>query len=212
MGNKILAWILVSVILISGMTYTGVSAEAAETFSITYNLTGVTVSSEDTEIEQNGSLDVIFTPESGYSLPDEIEVSIGGAVLSDGYTYANGELIVDEVYGDITITVTGVAASSTCNIEYDLYQVSASKQDSTVEAGTSYSVKLEADSGYKLKEKNVSVVVDGAILTDGYSYDDGVLTIDEISGDTIIEAIAVKKSSASKNSSNNSSSEKCLRF
>ena len=124
---------------------------------------------------------------------------MNGATLTDGYTYENGVLTIDEVYGNTVITAKGKGGSSgesTYKVSYDFYGVTASKGESNVKAGTSFSVKLTANDGYKLKSSKVSVAVDGKKVSGGYSYDSGVLTIDSVSGDTTIIAIADKSGSS----------------
>ena len=193
------------------------SADEGDVYTVSYNLTGVVVSPSVTEATEGSSLTMQFAPDEGYSLPDSITVEAGGFEMTDGYIYEDGILTINEVYANITITAAGVTEpdeSGSYSISYDLYKVKASKQDGNVKAGTSYSVKLKANSGFKLNTANVAVSVDGEYRYNGYSYDDGVLVIDSVNGDVVIEAIAVPTSSSDKktddkktntSSSNNSS-------
>ena len=194
-------------------------ATSLETYTITYSLTGVSAENAPTEAIQGDNVSISFTADDGYTLPESVTISVDGIELSDGYTYTNGELTVNDVFGNMTITVTGISGTdepsseseNTCDISYNLYQVSASKQDGTVRYGTEYAVKLTADNGYTLKPSGETVYVDGIIATDGYSYKNGLLSIDEIYGNTVIEAIAVKKASSdssSKKSSTTANSSK----
>lgn len=204
---------LLAAILPSSMT----SADEGDIYTVSYNLTGVVVSPAVTEATEGSSLTMEFAPDEGYSLPDSITVEAGGFEMTDGYTYDDGILTINEVYGNIIITATGITEteeSDSYSISYDLYKVKASKQDGNVKAGTSYSVKLKANSGFKLNPANVAVSVDGEYIYNGYSYDDGVLVIDSVNGDVVIEAIAIPTSSSDKktndkktntNNNNNSS-------
>lgn len=179
------------------------SADENDTYSVTYNLTGLTASSQETTVNQGSSMSITLTPRDGYTLPDSVTVTMNGATLTDGYTYENGVLTIDEVYGNTVITAKGKGGSSessTYKVSYDFYGVTASKGESNVKAGSSFSVKLTANNGYKLKSSKVSVAVDGKKVSGGYSYDGGVLTIDSISGDTTIIAIADKSGSSDSNS------------
>lgn len=207
-------------------------ADEGDLYTVTYNLTGVTVSPGDTQVTEGEGMDMTFSPQSGYVLPtlednpDNISVTMSGVEVSD-YMYDDGNLIINDVYGDVVITVNGVSEngdpadtpepsdddSEVYSIVYDLYEVKASKQDGNVKAGTKYSVKLKANSGFKLNSSNVSVQVNNEYVYSGYSYNEGVLEIDSVDGDIIIEAIAVPKSSSKKTddgktSSNNGSSGK----
>ena len=49
------------------------------------------------------------------------------------------------------LRVKAVRGESTYKVSYDFYGVTASKGESNVEAGTSFSVKLTANDGYNLK-------------------------------------------------------------
>ena len=185
------------------------SADEGDVYTVSYNLTGVVVSPAVTEAEEGSSLTMQFAPDEGYSLPGSVTVEAGGFEMTDGYTYDDGILTINEVYGNITITAIGVTEpdeSDSYSIVYDLYKVKASKQDGNVQAGTSYSVKLKANNGFKLNAANVAVSVDGEYIYNGYSYDDGVLVIDSVNGDVVIEAIAVPTSSS--NNKTNTSSNK----
>lgn len=119
-------------------------------------------------------MSITLTPQDGYTLPDSVTVTMNGATLTDGYTYENGVLTIDEVYGNTVITAKGKGGSSgesTYKVSYDFYGVTASKGESNVKAGTSFSVKLTANDGYKLKSSKVSVAVDGKKVSGGYSYE-----------------------------------------
>lgn len=207
-----------------------VSADEGDIYTVTYNLSGVEASPQEAEIIEGSGLDVAFTPDDGYLLPDEISVQMAGEELSD-YIYDNGNLIINQVYGDLVITVEGVPDdtatddiddsditddvtddtdtnnSDIYNISYDLYEVTASKQEGNVVAGTRYSVKLRANSGFRLDPLNVAVRVNGDYVANGYSYNEGLLEIDSVDGDIIIEAIAVQKSSSKKADNNTNTND-----
>ncbi len=218
--KRYFAGIIVFALAVCLCAVTTKEVRAEGTHTVSYNLTGVNSSTSVAQVEEGSSLTMTLTPKAGYSLPEEVTVTMAGNELSDGYTYENGVLKINEVYGDTVITVTGVStsgnnssntgdssdnsgtdSSESYSITYDLYKVTASKQDGKVAAGTTYSVKLKADSGYKLNGADIAVSVNGEYITSGYIYNEGVLTISSISGDTIIEAIASEKSSSQKSTS-----------
>lgn len=209
MMGKIKGFFAAGVLLVLLMAIMPVQvADAAEgdVYTVTYNLTGVDASPQETEVIEGSGLDLVFTPDSGYKLPDEISVQMAGEEMS-GYIYESGNLIINEVYGNLVITVNAVpdddedsdfsdSDSDVYSISYDLYEVTASKQDGNVRAGTNYSVKLKANSGFRLDPLNVAVRVNGDYVASGYSYNEGLLEIDNVNGDIVIEAIAVQKASA----------------
>lgn len=220
MMGKIKGFFAAGVLLVLLMAIMPVQvADAAEgdVYTVTYNLTGVDASPQETEVIEGSGLDLVFTPDSGYKLPDEISVQMAGEDMS-GYIYESGNLIINEVYGNLVITVNAVpdddedsdfsdSDSDVYSISYDLYEVTASKQDGNVRAGTNYSVKLKANSGFRLDPLNVAVRVNGDYVASGYSYNEGLLEIDNVNGDIVIEAIAVQKASAKKNSNNTNNSD-----
>lgn len=191
-----------------GIIYTGHGVKAETIYSVKYNLTGVTVSPKETSIDEGSSMSMVFTAKKGYTLPQAIKITMNGATLSDGYTYEDGVLNIDEVYGDTVITAAGTVKKSSYKVSYDLYKVSASKEAGSVKEGSSFSVKLTPASGYSLKKSNVSVVVDGVTQVDGYTYENQTLTIEKIKGRTLIEAIAVKKSKSQKETTDSNAAGK----
>ncbi len=212
--KRVFMGILVLALFTIFMPVSSVSADENDVYTITYSLTGVTTSSMVTSISSGSTLSMIFTADDGYELPETITVNVNGNEMTDGYTYDEGTLIIDEVYGDIEIIVTGRSSteddSRTYSIVYDLYMVDASKQDGNVAAGTEYSVKLTPRSGYRLQNTNIGVSMNGEDITSGYSYNDGVLTIASVEGDIVITAVATPKSSSDKKNDkkNNNSSNK----
>lgn len=204
--KKIIAFgILLSLI---SVIYMGKNVNAETFFSVKYNLTGVTVAPKETSIDEGSSMSMVFTAKKGYNLPKNVKITMNGATLSDGYTYENGVLNIDEVYGDTVITVAGTVKKSSYKVSFDLYKATASKEAGNVKEGSSYSVKLTPAKGYSLKKSNVSVVVDGITQVDGYTFVDDTLTIDKIKGRTVIEAVAVKKKKSQKETTDSSSDSK----
>ena len=204
--KKIIAFgILLSLI---SVIYMGKNVNAETFFSVKYNLTGVTVAPKETTIDEGSSMSMVFTAKKGYNLPKNVKITMNGATLSDGYTYENGVLNIDEVYGDTVITVAGTVKKSSYKVSFDLYKATASKEAGNVKEGSSYSVKLTPAKGYSLKKSNVSVVVDGITQVDGYTFFDDTLTIDKIKGRTVIEAVAVKKKKSQKETTDSSSDSK----
>lgn len=209
--KKLFIVCIMSAIVLAVMPIQQASAAEGDVYSVTYNLTGAEVSPQEGEVIEGSGLDVVFTADSGYELPDEISVQMAGENISD-YIYENGNLIINEVYGDIVITLDAVSASGeeeepgesdTYSISYDLYEVTASKQEGNVRAGTRYSVKLKANSGFRLDPLNVAVRVNGDYVTSGYSFNEGLLEIDSVNGDIVIEAIAVQKASSNNKKNTN---------
>lgn len=220
--NKIRKYLVTGIMLALFMAMlpkTSASADEGDMYSVTYNLTGVTVSPQVSQVEEGDGMDMTFTANEGYTLPEELPegaIQIGGTYLSESdYIYQDGDLSIIDVFGDVVINVAGISESGdnedpgssdgddSYSITYDLYEVTASKQDGNVKEGTSYSVKLKATQGFKLNASNVAVQVNNEYVYSGYSYNEGVLEIDSVTGDIIIEAIATPKASSKKTDNNN---------
>ncbi len=206
--GKTIKMAVLMILTAAGVMYIGKNADANEVFSVKYNLTGLTVSPKETTVDEGSSMSMVFTEKKGYTLPKSVKITMAGATLTDGYTYEDGVLNIDEVYGDTVITATGVKKQSSYKVSFDLYKAKANKKASKVKEGSSYSVKLTPDSGYSLKKSNVSVVVDGVTQVEGYSFDGTTLTIDSIKGRTVIEAVAVKKKKSQKDTTTSKSDGK----
>lgn len=211
----ILMGIVLMAIMMVLMPVSSVSADEGDVYTISYEkLTNISTSSMVTSISAGSKLSMVFTADDGYELPDTITILVNGNEMTDGYRYEGDTLVIYEVYGNIEIIAAGKSvedsSSETYDIVYDLYKVNASKQDGKVSAGTEYSVKLTPESGYKLKNTNIGVSVNGADVTSGYSYNDGVLTITSVEGDIVITAVGTPKSSSDKkdDEKDNSSSNK----
>ena len=141
--KKVMVLVVVMALCMYGAGFA--SADENDTYSVTYNLTGLTASSQETTVNQGSSMSITLTPQDGYTLPDSVTVTMNGATLTDGYTYENGVLTIDEVYGNTVITAKGKGGSSgesTYKVSYDFYGVTASKGESNVKAGTSFSVNF----------------------------------------------------------------------
>lgn len=222
--KKHLTTLVMFALFIAFMPPVHANADEGDMYKITYNLTGVTVSPQIAEAAEGESIDMSFTANSGYTLPEELPegaVQIGGTYLSESdYIYQDGELSIPDIFGDVVITVAGISESGSTedpgssstggpySITYDLYEVTASKQDGNVEEGTAYSVKLKANKGFKLSPSNVAVQVNNEYVYSGYSYNEGVLEIDSVTGDIIIEAIATPKAASKKDNKNNNNNNK----
>lgn len=118
-------------------------------FSVTYTLRGATSNGANTA-QLHTSYSATVSNNSNYTLPSEITITMAGNTLVSGsdYTYSssNGQITINNVTGDIVITVT--ATRNTCLIE-----------------GTKI---LLADNTYKNIEN-----IDYTDLLKVYSYEDG---------------------------------------
>lgn len=83
-------------------------------FRITYNLTGVTCTNPTNKLSNNSEdIELNFTANAGYQLPENITVLMGGEELDPNdnqvYIWEDGTILIDpsKVTGDIIITIEG---------------------------------------------------------------------------------------------------------
>lgn len=79
--------------------------DAPVSYRIKNNLTGVTLLTNISSIDKGASVNLMYTAEAGYTLPDN--VSVLGATL-ESWNKATGELRITNVTGEVTITIVGV--------------------------------------------------------------------------------------------------------
>lgn len=76
------------------------------TFTVTQNLTNVTSSSTDTQVEEGTSFTATLTADSGYTI-STVEVKMGGSdITSTAYDDTSNTVTVAAVTGDLVITAT----------------------------------------------------------------------------------------------------------
>lgn len=86
----IMAMLAAALILLLGAAALAedVGANGYTTYSIAYNLTGMTAEGQPTTAVQGTSVDIILATASGYETPDAITITVGGKALSQGTGYS----------------------------------------------------------------------------------------------------------------------------
>ena len=102
--------------------------------------------------------------------------------------------------GTCTITAISDDKSASCEVNVDFIKYSITSQllgcslNNTLDKvviGDSYTTEITPDNGYSLKNGEVSVMMGGIDITSS-SYNNGVITIDNVNGDIIINASAAE--------------------
>ena len=88
--------------------------------SVTVNCSGLTYSGATTaKLGTNAT--ITLSPDRGYQLPTAVTVTIGGAQVTNSYSYnaSNGQITVNGAYikGDIVVTASGVAMTVTATFD-----------------------------------------------------------------------------------------------
>ena len=85
-------------------------------YSITYNLTGATSSYTGATAEENSFFKTIIRVDEGFTL-NSVKVTMGGVdVTSSVYEASTNNIIIEEVTGNVVITVTAIVEVSYTNI------------------------------------------------------------------------------------------------
>lgn len=143
-----------------------------------------------------------LVPDSGYSLPESINVDSGTTTLTSGsdftYNKDTGALTIKgaSITGDIKINASGIA--NTYSVTFEGSHISFTGNDTAIAGGQQYYIAtLATGEGYTLPD-SITVTVGGTPLTSAeYVYAPGVasgtLEIDgnAISGDIVIQADGV---------------------
>ena len=90
---------------------TGGEVPEVITYTVTNDLTEATTNNAATTAERNTAYTAIITPSAGYHL-NEVTVTMGGANVTDS-VYANGNINIPAVTGNVVITATAVAGENT---------------------------------------------------------------------------------------------------
>ena len=97
----------------------GTGGGSTTTYTITNNLTNCTNSNTATSVDENSSYVAIISANDGYKL-STVTVTMGGTDITST-AYSNGNIVIESVTGDITITASATAISSGGDTDvYDL--------------------------------------------------------------------------------------------
>lgn len=137
-----------------------------------------------------------LSPEVGFTLPENIKITVGGTELTSRYSYDNstGKLSIDAevITGDITITAEGVR--KTYDVVNTLTNLT-SNGAASCQHGIKYTATLTPASSYS-RPAEIIVKVGDTVLTGGYSYSSstGVVAIDadKVTGNIEIIAAATE--------------------
>lgn len=88
----------------------GDNGDVLVNYSITNNLTNVLTNNTATTLQSGSAYTANLTAKDGYVL-DTVTVTMGGVDITD-ITYANGQIIISKVSGNIVITATATSTSS----------------------------------------------------------------------------------------------------
>lgn len=165
------------------------SGEIVETveYAVTANLSHVTSDNNSATVNEGESYAAALTAEDGYVLAD-VSITMGGTDIT-ATSYANGNIYIASVTGDIVITAAATEVTTNAySVTNNLVNVASNNSAVSVQENASYSATLTAAEGYELD--SVTVTMGGVDVT-ATVYSDGVITISSVTGNVVITAIAV---------------------
>lgn len=116
-------------------------------YTITYNLTNVTISNTSKKISQGYSYRATVTPKNNYTL-DSVTITMGGTDVTSKY-YSDGKINISSVTGNLVITATagsgeggGTAPTTSYRVNYYLLNFTADNNSATVEKDSRFEVTL----------------------------------------------------------------------
>lgn len=169
-------------------------------YTITYNLTDVTLSHNDSTVRKNASYASTFILNEGYTI-NSITITEGGTDVTSS-VYSEGKITFEKVTGNVVITASSIGEEFTItNILTNITSDGAS----VISYGRTYAATLTASTGYNLP-LTVNVTMGGrTLLTSEYTYDStsGTLSIPNVKGNIELTASGLLKTfSVTKNGTN----------
>ena len=167
-----------------------ITATAIEvpSYNVVRNLVGCTSSSATSKIIENNTHTETFTASNGYTLNGAtITVTMGGTDISN--KYSNGTLTIDSVTGDVVITVTAKAIPI-YTITRNLTNCTSSNSTTSIMEGNAHTETFTANSRHTLEGATVVITMGGTDISNKYV--NGVLTIESVTGNIVINITAIE--------------------
>lgn len=165
-----------------------VNYEPLKQYSITKALTGCVGSQNVNAITEGESYTEVFTTSGKWTLEGAtVQITMGGVDISSKYD--NGVLSIEEVTGDIVISIEAQSTAKTFNITKTLTGCNGSNNAVKVLEGDPYIETFTAITDYTLEGATVQITMGGLDISSKYS--SNTLTIEEVTGDIVISIEAV---------------------
>ena len=167
----------------------GGSGGETVTHTVTAALTNVSIDNTAESVNDGASFAATLTAADGYTI-SSVTVTMGGEDITAS-AYANGNIYIASVTGDVVITADAVevpGGSTTYTITNNLLHATSDNSAVSVEENAAYTAKLTAETDYALE--TVTVTMGGVDVTADV-YADGVINIPAVTGDVVITATTV---------------------
>lgn len=156
---------------------------APVTYTISSNLTHVTLGNTATSIGEGETYTSLVTADSGYTITS-VSVTMGGVTVANAYDSSTGTITVSNVSGNIVITAAASSSATTYTVTYQLSHSTVSPKPSTVEAGTTFTTTVTPETGYQVN--SVTTIMNAQIVSGTYDSSTGVITLSNVSGNIVI--------------------------
>lgn len=176
-------------------------------YSVTVNVENGTYTAPKS-VGDGEELSVSFKPDSGYTAPQSVTVTVDGKVITEGYTYnsGKGELVIaaDVIKGNVVIdaacvklpvsipTQPSTPDDGNVDVDVEIGGNGSSNAPTTTAQGKDLEFTLTPDAGYTLPD-SIVITIDGVVLDPSqYTYDPetGKVTIpgDKVTGKVEVKA------------------------
>ena len=157
-------------------------------YNITRNLTGCSLSNTEDSVLISKTYSGEIIPNEGYSLKNgTVKITMGGVDITSS-AYSNGIINIENVTGDIVITVVGVVVP-VYSITRNLVGCASDKNITTIGEGNPYNETFTALENYRLSGATITITMGDTDISSMYS--DGVLSIPKVTGNIVININAV---------------------
>ena len=156
-------------------------------YFISNRLTNIVSNNTDKNVLEGDSYVATLTPTSGYEISD-ITVKMGNVDITST-AYADGNINIASVTGNIVITATATKIPTKYNVANNLTNATNSNSVTQVNENTSYVATISANEGYELS--SVIVTMGGTDITSAV-YADGNINITSVTGDIVITVTTSK--------------------
>jgi hypothetical protein len=157
-------------------------------YNVVQNLTGCTLSNTESNVLIDKAWTSEIMPNDGYSLKNgTVKVTMGGVDVTST-VYSNGIITINNVTGDVVVTVVCVAVP-VYTITRNLVGCTSNKNVVSIGEGNPYNETFTPLEDYRMNGAAVTITMGGVDISSMYS--DGVLNIAEVTGDLVISVAAV---------------------
>ena len=183
----------VEIVNIAGNVVVTAKAVEIPVYTVTYTLDHLNVDKEVTSVKEGETLSFTLIPvNSNYKLPTTITVKVDGKIVTSDYDATTGTVTVESVKGNVEIIANAID-ESLCEVTLNSAEGLKPMHINPVVKNEKLEVTLSVEEGYLLPEAINVTMGDQILTTSDYTYQEGVVTIEQVTGAVVITAIPTKK-------------------